>query len=110
MKNNHLKHKYLLTHKDEIIEMYRNDTPVKDILKKYGIGHDCLRVNLRSWGILKRFNYGVEMEKNTTSLNLLEKRKVNSMINHAKVKRIFSYDSPEDQKLVHQILQMAIIG
>ncbi len=110
MNPNHLKHQYLQNHKDEIIAMYRNDMPVKDILKKYGIGHDCLRINLRSWGILKRFNYDVKITKSELSPALLARRKLNSTINKQNMRRVIMEDTPEDKRLIHQVCQMAIRG
>ena len=48
------KYNFILKNKEDIIERYRGNIPVKKIAKIYKVSEGCIYVNLKLWGVIKR--------------------------------------------------------
>jgi hypothetical protein len=88
MTSKHSIHKYLLEHKDEIIEQYKNRVRVMDIAQRHNVSSTTITQIMRKWGIPRRGSKdkSVIVKKYNISPKLLAQREVNSRINKLRVK------------------------
>ena len=48
------KHDRIMKNKNDIIEMYNGNIPIKEIAKIYKVSGGCINNNLRLWGAIKK--------------------------------------------------------
>jgi len=109
--------------KKEIITQYSSGKEVKEVAKITNLSIAIIYKRFRDWGIklrpktypnrAKRKKKGdiyIVKKDDNPSPELLAQRAVNNVINHQFVRVEKMEDTPEEQKLIHHCIEMAIIG
>jgi len=120
-KNKFLIAEYIESNRENIIEKYEQNTPIKTIAELYGVSRSIIYLRLRKWGITVRKYKGTrrrkeerlvsrEHYKRQFSKAFLAKQKENTRINNEHITYIKFKRSTEDQKLVDNLLSRPIIG
>lgn len=99
------------TEKEKIIKMYKDDIPILNIAKEYGVVSTSLWRHLRKWGVpIKRKVYQrkknkVNNFKRKFSPELQAKMKENTRINNKYIKFFETVETGKDKFLVRNILK-----
>jgi len=100
--------------KEKIIKMYKDNIPILDIAKKYGVVSTSLWRHLKKWGVpIKRkprepHHYRdrkIKRVKRIFSLELLAKMKENTRINDKHIKFYGIVETEKDKFMVRNILK-----
>ena len=97
--------------KEKIIKMYKDDIPILDIAKEYGVVSTSLWRHLKNWGVITiRKPYKIKKKKINNfkrefSPELLAKRKENTRINNKYIKYYKVVETVHDNFLVQNILR-----
>lgn len=97
--------------KEKIIKMYKDDIPISDIAKGYGVVSTSLWRHLKSWGVpVKRKVYQrkkkrVNNFKRKFSPELQAKMKENTRINNQHIKFYNTIETEKSKFLVREILK-----
>jgi len=97
--------------KEKIIKMYKDDIPILNIAKEYGVVSTSLWRHLKNWGVtVKRKVYQrkkkkVDNPKQKISPELQAKREYNTRINNKHIKFFNTIDTGKDKFLVRNILK-----
>lgn len=102
--------------KDVIIKMYKNNTPIMDIAKKYSVVSTSVCRHLKKWGVeVKRKPYQIRVKKikrkkRSFSPELRAIMEENTRINNKYIKHCEFEHTTEDQRLITNIISRPIIG
>ena len=97
--------------KEKIIKMYKDDIPILDIAREYGVVSTSLWRHLRNWGVIimrksyKRKKKKVNNFKQNFSPELLAKIKENTRINNKYIKFYKVVETVHDNYLVQEVLK-----
>ena len=97
--------------KDKIIKMYKDDIPIPDIAREYGVVSTSLWRHLKNWGVLikrkvyQRKKYKVNNFKRKFSSELQAKIEENTKINDQYIKFFNTVETGNDKFLVRNILK-----
>lgn len=97
--------------KEKIIKMYKDDIPILDIAKEYGVISTSILRHLRNWGIKtkrKSYNYRekkIKLVKRIFSPELKTKMAENTRINNKYVKFFKTVETTKDRFMVNNILK-----
>ena len=97
--------------KEKIIKMYKDDIPILDIAKEYGIVSTSLWRHLKNWGVIvrrkayQRKKNKVNNFKRRFSPELQAKMKENTRINNKYIKFYRTVETGKDKFLVRNILK-----
>jgi len=97
--------------KEKIIKMYKDDIPISDIAKEYGVISTSLWRHLKNWGMSMRRKVYQRKEKKVNNFKrkfspeLQAKMEENTRINNKYIKFYSTVEAGNDKFLVRNILK-----
>jgi len=97
--------------KEKIIKMYKDDIPISDIAKEYGVVSTSLWQHLKNWGVSMRRKVYQRKEKKVNNFKrkfspeLQAKMEENTRINNKYIKFYSTIETGNDKFLVRNILK-----